>query len=77
MSTDRDDKMKDAVTIGDSEPYVSDGLRCSVCRKKIRTATQRRDGRIGAEVCICEHHWLTDAVYDAPLVINIKPLDTA
>ena len=43
--------------------YVSDGLRCSCCRKKIPTkeerdlVSQKASREIPAELCRCEHHW--------------------
>jgi hypothetical protein len=71
---ERIDLMKNAIALGEE---VGDGLRCSVCRKKIRTPEQRVIGRIGIDVCVCEHHWLNDTTYEPPIVMDIRPLDTA
>ena len=45
-------------------------LRCSVCRKKLPTKVDRQKRKVGADVCLCHHHWLDDKTYVPPEVVD-------
>lgn len=54
----------------DDTAEPSDAPRCSICRKKMPTKTDKQKMRVGPDVCLCEHNWLQHTKYVPPEVVD-------